>query len=182
MYRFDCTACHVLKEGKRSSLIWTFLVRLFSRIRPINARKNNNEMCATFIRTSTWISCWPKKIEHLEDFTYVTCLTSFPNCFLFHLFQAKAKPITWLERPKVTRYHENQVKLPLSIFWPFIFLIQRSKEKLNDNLNSESEVFFFFFFQVVLWFRVRCRYYFVFHLQSARTFGNCTAQPSFSYF
>ena len=46
-----CSACRVLKWGKRSNLICAFLVRLFSRTRPINVRKSNNEICALFIRT-----------------------------------------------------------------------------------------------------------------------------------
>ena len=53
-----------------------------------------------------------------------------------------------------------------------------TKLRGTDWQGSESQAFSF---QVVLWFRVRCCYYFVFHLQSARTFGNCSSQSTFLF-
>ena len=141
-----CSACHVLKWGKRSNLICAFLVRLFSRTRPINVRKSNNEICALFILTQHKFHVKKKKNE---------------------LFLAKVKPIVSLERPKLTGTRPNR--------W---VSFDPTKLRGTDWQGSESQAFSF---QVVLWFRVRCCYYFVFHLQSARTFGNCSSQSTFLF-
>lgn len=56
--------------------------------------------------------------------------------------------------------------------------ISSMKLRGTDWQDSESQAFSF---QVVLWFRVRCCCYFVFHLQSARTFANCSSQSTFLF-
>lgn len=101
-------------------------------------------------------------------YPYPTWISCWPKKKT-ELFLAKVKPIASLERHKLT----GSVIKTRPNRW-----VSHPCFRGTDWQDSESQAFSF---QVVLWFRVRCCCYFVFHLQSARTFANCSSQSTFLF-